>query len=221
MDEYKYCGVELVPEIFCELMMQLYVGEIFSRQECVDKIVNYHKAHGGLCNRKSYIDTFKRSTLLLRRKGYDVSNVSYGMWKIGKSDAFISYRSLLRSNSMSENDFEDEKCTEIGSGNETIYVYYYVTYRKYALLQGKSEWCCKIGMTTKNIWDRIYSQSATCFPEEPYVALIIRCNDARKLEQTIHNILKMKNKQIETAPGKEWFITSPSEVKSIYESIIM
>ncbi len=216
---YKYENIELMPEIFAELLLQLFPNKQFKRQEAIDKIIKYHLFNGGTCDKKTYIDAFKCATLMLRKKGYDVTNPSYGIWRIGDvSDGFVSYRDAIamKSNSLTEVIDTQE---EIGNGDEAVYVYYYPVYKKYALMHRQKCWYCKVGMTTKTVWDRIYPQSSTGFPEEPVVALIIRCFDAHKWEQTIHNILKMKNKWIKNAPGKEWFITSPSEVKSIYESI--
>ena len=219
MNNYRYLGVELIPEIFAELIVLLFSGKQFSRQECINTVVDYHKNNGGICNYKSYVSQFKKASLTLRKKGYSLDNVSYGVWRL--NDTNKTYDGFWGdSDKQTINSEFAENTKEIGSGDETIYVYYYPTYRKYALLKGESMWYCKVGMTTKNLWDRIYSQSTTCFPEEPFVALIIKCNDAHKLEQTIHNILKMKNKWIENAPGKEWFLTSPDEVKKIYESIL-
>lgn len=217
---YKYENIELMPEIFAELLLQLFHNKQFKRQEAIDEIKKYHLFNGGTCDRKSYIETFKRATMMLRKKGYDVTNPSYGIWRIGDvSDGFVSYRDAIAmqiNNSLTEVIDTQE---EIGDGDEVVYVYYYPVYKKYALMQRQNCWHCKVGMTTKTVWDRIYPQSSTGFPEEPVVGLIIKCFDARTLEQIIHNILKRKNKWIEKAPGKEWFITSPSEVKSIYESI--
>ena len=40
------------------------------------------------------------------------------------------------------------------------------------------------------------------------------------LEQTIHNILKLRGQHKEESPGTEWFMTSPNEVANIYQVIM-
>ena len=217
VDKYRYTEVELSPEIMTELIVSLFTGKRFSRQECVDAIVKYHLDNGGICNHKSYVSSFKRATQKLRNKGYNLQNIGYGMWFLDSDSK--PYKGFWSSTEIIAEDTNVNNTKEIGSGSETVYVYYYPIYRKYALLNNQSEWQCKIGMTTKNLWDRIYSQAATCFPEEPFIALIIKCDDARTIETILHKILKNKNKWLETAPGKEWFLTSPEEVENIYNTI--
>ena len=136
-------------------------------------------------------------------KGYELYNLAYGVWPINKHyDTYSTFHDSLSTKYSDTNNYvETEKTEEIGYGDETVYVYYYPTYRKYAKLKGNS----------------VCSQATTCFPEEPFVALVIRHSDAHKLEQTLHNILKMKGRWIESAPEKEWFLTSHDEVKSIYK----
>lgn len=216
-ENYRYEKVELLPEIMAELIVEQFRGKRFTRQECVDSITKYHLDNGGICKHKSYVPQFKKATSKLREKGYNLQNIGYGVWYLDNNSLkYNGYWSGL--NSVIENVTED-KSKEIGVGEETVYVYYYPIYKKYALLNNQTEWQCKVGMTTKNIWDRIYSQAATCFPEEPFIALIIKCDDARAVETLLHKILKNKNKWIESAPGKEWFLTSPDEIENIYNAI--
>ena len=215
VSEYKYKNIELFPEVFADLMIQLFSIKPFKRNDCIDTIVEYHKQNGGKCEKRSYTNSFKSATRLLREKGYDLQNPAHGTWQINKQyDGYDPYRNKFAVET------SDDIQREIGTGKETIYVYYYPVYKKYAQLKGQSEWYCKVGMTTRNIWDRIYSQAGTAFPEEPFVALTIKCDDAHMLEQTIHNALKLRNKWLETAPGTEWFITSPEGVENIYNSIV-
>lgn len=217
---YKYTGIELTPEIFAKLLSELFAGEQTTRVDCIKKITTYHINNGGICKKKSYIQDFKSATLLLRNKGYNIDNPGYGVWRIGVDcKDYITFREELSAKKINNLSTDADKLTEIGNGNQKVYVYYFPIYRKFARIQGKNYWHCKIGMTTKDVFDRIYSQTGTCYPEKPFLALIINCDDALKLEKTVHNILTMNNKQIKDAPGKEWFLTSPEEIISIYNSI--
>ena len=63
---------------------------------------------------------------------------------------------------------------------------------------------------------RIFSQTGTAYPEYPHVALLIKCPSAREMEDALHSILKLRGKWLENAPGSEWFLTSPDEIKDLY-----
>ena len=108
----------------------------------------------------------------------------------------------------------------IGAGYNAVYVYYYDTYKKYAEACGHSIWECKIGRTDKDPLQRIFGQAGTCYPELPHIALIIKCSNSLQLEAALHNILKLRNRWIENAPGTEWFLTSPAEIESVYHIIV-
>ena len=222
MNDYRYMEVELTPEIFAELMILLYSNKIFERQKCIDCIVEYHLSNGGICNHKSYTSQFKKACERLRKKGFNLQNIGYSKWNLLNPDnmQYQNYwnKDIIDNKIVNEN-LENIETKEIGVGDQIVYVYYYPVYRKYAILNGKSDWECKIGMTTKNLWDRIYSQAATSFPEEPFIALIIKCDDAHAIELILHKILKNKKKWIEIAPGKEWFLTNPEEIETIYNNI--
>lgn len=104
--------------------------------------------------------------------------------------------------------------------NKDSDVYYYDTYKKYAETCGHSIWECKIGRTDKDPLQRIFGQAGTCYPELPHIALIMKCSNSFQLESALHNILKLRNRWIENAPGTEWFLTSPAEVESFYHMIV-
>ena len=45
--EYKYQGLELTPGIFRELLIDLFDGKQFTRQDAVNIVTRYHADHGG------------------------------------------------------------------------------------------------------------------------------------------------------------------------------
>ncbi len=106
----------------------------------------------------------------------------------------------------------------IGSGKQSVYLYYYPAYQRLAELQGEEVWACKIGKARNDPLIRISSQTRTALPEYPKVGLIIKTDELNLMENTIQNILKLQGKQKQDAPGNEWFITSPGEVERVYES---
>lgn len=117
-----------------------------------------------------------------------------------------------------QDDLKPEKI--IGSGKQSVYLYYYSTYKHLAESQGREVWSCKIGMARSDPINRILSQTRTALPEYPKVGLIIKTDESSLMEGVIQNILRLQDKQKQDAPGNEWFITSSSEVERIYENIL-
>ncbi|MCY4570174.1 MAG: GIY-YIG nuclease family protein [Candidatus Poribacteria bacterium] len=114
---------------------------------------------------------------------------------------------------------EASEVKEIGKGSESVYLYYFPTYRRYAELLKEPNYPCNVGRTEGVVTNRVSQQIGDQLPEKPQLALILRTDNCRWLEARIHAALKRKGKQIEDAIGEEWFMTAPSEVKSIYLSI--
>ena len=107
----------------------------------------------------------------------------------------------------------------IGSGQGSVYLYYYPQYRERAESKDEKVWACKIGMTMHSEADGRIKEQATGLPENPKMGLHIKTDKHRQIERIIHDILKVRGKHIEEAPGREWFLTSPSEVEDIYNFI--
>jgi hypothetical protein len=105
----------------------------------------------------------------------------------------------------------------IGEGDELVYVYYQAADRKLADYEGKDSFPCKIGFTTGNLTARILGQfPSTGMARLPVVGLVIRTDDGRGLERTIHFALDRVEARIDDAVGAEWFNTSPERVKAWY-----
>lgn len=126
-------------------------------------------------------------------------------------------RTPPRKNKIPNSDLVTEKT--IGSGKSSVYLYYYPQYRVSAESKGENVWACKIGRTIHGEADGRIRGQATGLPESPKIGLDIKTNEEDKIERIIHNILKVRGKHIEDAPGSEWFLTSPSEVEDIYNFI--
>ena len=121
-------------------------------------------------------------------------------------------------NRSTNSDLEPERT--IGSGNSSVYLYYYPQYKESAESKGEKVWQCKIGRTIDGEADRRIKGQATGLPEVPKIGLHIKTDEEKKIERIIHDILKVRGKHIENAPGTEWFVTSPSEVEEIYNNLI-
>ena len=150
----------------------------------------------------------------MRREGH-AENPRQGVWFIPSSsqdDESVDDESL----NSEEVNLDSERT--VGSGENSVYLYYFPAYKHLAELRGEQVWPCKIGKTRYDAISRISSQTRTALPEYPKIGLIIKTDKVRLMETTIQGILKLQGKHKQDAPGREWFITSPSEVETVYEN---
>lgn len=212
MEEYQYYGLELTPNVFAELLIQLFDGKQFKRDRAVMEVTEYHRNKGGVLSKTEYISVFKKACQILNAKG--MTNVGYGTWRL------CFHETKAEIIQVSEEKIDDIVAdVVIGDGAKAVYVYYFDVYKKLALAKGAAYWECKVGRSDKDPLQRIIGQSGTCYPELPHIALIIRCHNSHQLEAAIHNILKLRNRWIEDAPGSEWFMTTPNEIEEIFRYI--
>jgi hypothetical protein len=107
----------------------------------------------------------------------------------------------------------------IGDGSQAVYLYFAETERRLACLEGRYRWPCKIGRTGGDVAQRIYQQGTTaCMARAPIVGLSIQTDDAIQLERSIHLHLRLKGAALPGAIGREWFETSPGEVRDLFLS---
>ena len=188
---YEYTGQPLEVEAAKALIVELFAGKRAHKKEISDKVSDTH----------------------IKRKGKPSESTTTNP----VSDALQQLKEELLANLLGKGVWA---IIAIGKGAESVYVYYYPTYRCYAESQGMNVWACKVGHTTDNLRKRIKSQSRTAMPEHPKVELVINTDRSKILEKAIHKILEFQDKFIEDAPGTEWFMTTPDEVKQIYNCIL-
>ena len=114
-----------------------------------------------------------------------------------------------------------------GKGKHWVYLYYFANETRIARVRGKS-WKCKIGKadgfnTSGNIVfsapeKRVKNQTSG-YHEKPVIALLLRTDLHDALEDAIHAILALQGKHLPKAQGKEWFLTTPSDVVKIVAGI--
>ena len=207
-NQYEYVEKPLTPSIAEKLIIEVFAGQTVQKQEIMRVVEERHHERGGLPARAKFPPVTTALTNM-KREGF-VENPSQGYW-------FIRSTTQEGDSVDSESDnLEPEKI--IGSGKQSVYLYYYPAYRRLAELQDEEVWACKIGKAKNDPLIRISSQTRTALPEYPTVGLIIKTNEFTLMETTIQNILKLQGKHIRNAPGREWFLTSPSEVEKVYES---
>lgn len=218
-ENYEFSGLSLTPIVFGKLLIKLFDGKRFNRQVAISEVVNYHRANGGIIKKgRNPIDVFKKATLDLRKKDIGLVNKGQGLWELHYHEPEL-VEVVTDSSEVEDVMYSVDEI--LGTGPNAVYVYYYDAYCELARINGETLWPCKIGRTDCDPIQRIIGQAGTCYPELPHVALIIYCDDSNALETVFHNIMKVKGRWMENAPGKEWFITSPDEIKAIYISVLM
>lgn len=218
-ESYEFSGLSLTPTIFGKLLITLFDGKRFNRHAAISEVVGYHRANGGIVKKgHNPINVFKKATLDLRKKDIGLVNKGQGLWELHYHEPEL-VEVVTDSSEVDEVMYSVDEI--LGTGSNAVYVYYYDAYCELARVKGEVLWPCKIGRTDCDPIQRIIGQAGTCYPELPHVALIIYCDDSNVLETAFHNIMKVKGRWMADAPGKEWFMTSPDEIKAIYTSVLM
>ncbi len=211
-NQYEYIEKPLTPGIAKKLIQELFAGQTVQRQKIISDVEETHLERDGLPSRAQFNNPVTLALYNMRREG-EASNPDKGANWLIPSSAQDDDSVDPEPNNL---DLEPEKI--IGSGKQSVYLYYYPVYRRLAELEGKRVWACKIGKARNDPLIRISAQTRTALPEYPKVGLIIKTNEFGLMETTIQNILKLQGKHMQNAPGTEWFLTSPSEVETVYEN---
>lgn len=215
-NQYEYAEKSLTPGIAEKLIQELFAEQAVHKQEMMRVVAETHCERGGLPSRARIHDPVTLALSKMRREGRaNNPNPGEGNWFIPSNPADgegVDDESV----SSEETDLDSERT--VGSGKGSVYLYYFPAYKCLAELQGEERWACKIGKAKNNPLIRISSQTRTALPEYPTVGLIIKTDEFALMETTIQNILKLQGKHIQNAPGTEWFLTSPSEVETVYEN---
>lgn len=162
-----------------------------------------HVEHGGLPTEKDLEEIVKKALRYLSQFG-ETNQIASGIWRIPHSNQKI-----------------------FGSGKHWVYLYYFFADKKKAKSESMSPyddednlfWPCKIGKTDKDPEDRVKAQTSGV-PVPPHIGLLLRIDEHVALEKAIHGTLTVRGRHLEKFQGKEWFLTNPKEVTSIYDFII-
>lgn len=225
---YHSKGLPLKPEIVQKLIVELFSGQMITRQTIIDEIPRVHIARGGKPNLSSNLTgTIKSALTKLKRKGL-VQSLAYGYWRVASLDNAVEIQELIEVEEIDDS-YESESIEEldpqteilssvdviIGVGDSAVYLYYLPIYRIMAENSGESIWQCKIGRTDRDPLDRILAQAGTALPEKPHLALIVKTEHPLYMENALHSVLKLRGQHIKNSPGSEWFLTSPDEVLAL------
>ena len=97
-------------------------------------------------------------------------------------------------------------------GAPAVYWYTFPAYKR-----GDGPYPIKVGRGTVPL--KRIAQQVTGFPEAPEVLRIYEHSNVNGLERALHAVLTVRGKRKTDAPGSEWFITTPLEVKSLIDLI--
>ncbi len=111
----------------------------------------------------------------------------------------------------------DSETVIIGDGKSEVYLYYYPSYKALAKLEGSESFRCKIGSTEDH--KKRFSTSQTDVPENRKIAVLFMTDFPSDLEKILHSALRIQGKQLKDTPGREWFLTNPTEVINLYNTI--
>ncbi len=213
-NQYKYFGRTLTPGIAEELIQELFTGQTVQKLEMMRVVDETHRERGGEPSAARHHHPVMLALGKMRKKG-QAESPSPGNWfipSISQDNESVDDESV----NAEEANLDSERT--VGSGKQSVYLYYFPAYQCLAELLDEEAWPCKIGKTRYDVVNRISSQTRTALPEYPKVGLIIKTDELSLMENTIQNILRLQGKQKQDAPGNEWFITSPSEVERVYEN---
>ena len=222
--DYVYKSLDLTPNIASRIVQHFYTGKTFRRQEAMNFVMDFHKNNGGVLKSKRYDATIKSA--INKLKDY-VVNKEYGIWYLSEEKVNEADKAVVKKERVKPADapvIDDDALKPdkvIGFGKKSVYLYYYEAYKQLAFLKGNSSWACKIGRSDADPISRVFGQAGTCYPEIPHIALVIYCDNSSIIEDTIHNILKLRDRWMKDAPGTEWFITSPEEDAKIYKRFLL
>lgn len=215
---YKYQGLPLTPNVISELARELLKAPVFRRSQLIGVVEQYHSDNGGAAAR-SLTSATKKALRNLVDAGLLEPTGAYGYWRwITPPEADVEENGIS-----SVDDERDEldlaDCTVVeGTGSGSVYVYYFPSYRLLAEFRRDERWPVKVGMAALgDAKIRITDQQRTAMPERPVVAYVRRSNTPLKLERLVHAVLFCRGRQLDDAPGSEWFSSSPEEVKSIID----
>ena len=222
---------ELTPQLAQCLIIELFDGkEPTHRDTIASEVRAIHLKRGGLepdirkfgaRSHETYENWIGNKALgPLKKKGYarDGSVGGVWMWSV-YSDPEVAEADPRHQRSYA-NLSQFDALEEVGRGSQSVYAYYYETYRRDALSQNLVHWPIKIGKSEEGDYRRrirVQTQRSTGMPERPTVCLVWHTDQSSLGERILHTRLQTRRKS--DTSGREWFLTNPSELKNLIERL--
>lgn len=190
MNNYRYTGQFLTPGVDAELIIELFAGQTVATQDIKRSVDQEHRNRGGLPSQAKRHHPVALALSMELRPAGRAKSISHGNWQIFSNPQVNEDGSP----GITTESANTQSAKIIGTGESSVYLYYYPTYCRLAMSEGKSVWPCKIGMAGYGAEIRVHSQVGTALPESPEIGIIIQTDEPELLEQTIQNILKLRGK---------------------------
>jgi hypothetical protein len=224
-------GIPLTGRPARRFVLQLFEQQAqWDRRQLAAEVERMHRQRGGIAGTQPPVTVVKKVLSELKEEGA-VRNVGMGIWRkagpgagpdvvVQDEPAHLGELADDSSGQLDEEDEEDVTVIEyIGTGAESVYVYYNPNDRELARLKGLDCWECKIGRTLGEVASRVIRQGAkTALSHPPIIGLVIRTDNAALLESALHASLRLSDRQVLDSPGAEWYFTSPGKVKEWYQA---
>ena len=217
MEDYKYKGKSLTGTIASDLILELFDKQtLVPTKKIEEEVKKNHRSRGGLDQTRPTNPIVANGLSRLRKQGKATNRQEHGartgFWNINSAgiDADIPKK-----------DKPKKGVLTVGEGSDTVYLYYFPTYRSYAKSKKQKSYPCKIGRTeAKDPVAYVMNQAGTALPERPILGLFMKTDDPVGLEARIHQALDSCDARMRAAPGEEWFFTNVEQVKTFYELIV-
>lgn len=220
---YKYEGRRLTPRIMAEIARAVVHEQTFQRS-ALERTLEYHLARGGAPTNTDIKVLTSKAMSELVRAGLVVQAGKAGWWRWREGvNGHVELQGLADSNAdwdvaAGEGIDLTNEGPDDGEGSGRVYVYYFPSYKELALRKEEARWPVKIGMTaSSDSYFRVTQQQGTAMPEVPVIAYQRRTDVPYRLEQGLHSILYLRGLQLDNAPGAEWFLSNPEEIKEIVD----
>lgn len=212
---YEHCGKHLTSEIAAEFIFKKYCDNMVSESCLSTELFEYHKNGGGLP---------PAGTLFSEFNEYEIS-------KVVECGLFILKRNQCANQVDRDGNWwiqnrnnRSHHPKRIGSGNESVYVFYLPAERDRKVLSvpvwkscADISYPCNIGMSARNPVDRVKTKTKNT-SESAVIALIMQTEQGKTLELIIQRILKYKGCQCKSR-RTDWFNTTPEEVEKIFNAV--
>ena len=127
-NQYEYVETPLTPGIARKLIVELFAGRTVQKQEIVRIVDETHLERGGMPPKAKRLHPVTMALSKMKREG-QAKNPRQGHWFIFLTPQDDDNVDSERNNLDSEN-LDPEKT--IGSGKQSVYLYYYPAYRHLA-----------------------------------------------------------------------------------------
>lgn len=119
---------------------------------------------------------------------------------------------------------DSDDLVQMGDGPQEVYAYSFPSLVELAHFKRQKYYPIKIGYTAdKDIgtFNRVRSQifENAAYPERVKLLFIFRCKDGRAVEVEVHRQLRTADRRVESAVGREWFLSNAEEIRQLFASL--